>query len=418
MGTPRWAALPPALHRELPQGVRTLQAGLVVNAFGNGAAGPFMVIYLHNARGIPLALAGLATATGSACALAVTLAAGSIADRWGPRPTMIGGLSCSALAFGLYPLVREPWHAFALAALTGGGIGIWLTMQSSLLAAITPPSARHIAFARQRVAANVGLGLGGFAGGLIVTTSRPATFTVLFWVNAATFVIYTVFLLRIAVPAPSRAAIGADYRQVLADHVFVRLALLNAVFVVAAVSLLNGLFPVYAKNQAHVSERAIGVLFLLNSLTIIVLQLPTARMVEGRRRMRMLAVMGLLFAGSWLLVATAGTVAAGVVPAVGVLVVAVIAFGLAECLYDAVYGPLVSDLAPPDLLGRYMAVTGFSWQFGFIVGPAIGGFILGVRPNVLWLAAAATCAVGTMYALGLERRLPERLRRTPGGDSP
>ena len=321
----------------LPRDVRILQAGLVVNAFGNGAAAPFLILYLHGARGIPLAVAGLASATGTGCALVATLVAGGIAGRRGPRSTMIGGLCCSTVAYGLYPLVRQPWHALLLAGLAGGGIGTWLTMQASVLATITPPALRHVAFAWQRVAANVGLGLGGFAGGLIVTTSRPDTFTALFWLNAATFVVYTFFLLRVRVPRAARSEVGGrrDYRQVLTDRVFLRLAALNLAVVAAAISLLNGLFPVYAKNEAHVSERVIGALFLLNSLTIIALQLPTARALEGRRRMRALALMGLLFAASWLLVASAAA-ASSASAVVAVLVTAIVVFSVAECLYDAV----------------------------------------------------------------------------------
>lgn len=52
-------------------------------------------------------------------------------------------------------------------------------MQSALPAAIVPPELRHVAFAQQRVVANVGLGLGGFLGGVSVTTSDPRTFTAL-----------------------------------------------------------------------------------------------------------------------------------------------------------------------------------------------------------------------------------------------
>jgi len=302
---------------------------------------------------------------------------------------------------------------------TGAGIGTWLTMQSSLLATMTPQALRHVAFAWQRVAANVGLGLGGFAGGLIVTTGRPSTFSTLFWLNAATFVIYVVFLSRIPVPTTGRPALtsGDSYRTVLADRVFVRLAALNFGVVAAAIALLNALLPVYAKNQAHVTERTIGVLFLLNSVTIIGLQLPIARRIEGRLRMRAFAVMGVLFATSWLLVAAAGAVGDSVT-ALAVLVGAIVVFSLAECLYDAVQGPLVSDLAPPELLARYLAVTAFSWQLGFIVGPAVGALVLAAAPTTLWLVAAAICSAASVYSLRLSRHLPDRVRRTPRRPEP
>ena len=43
------------LNGGLPRSVYLLQSGLVLNALGNGAAAPFLVIYLHDVRGIPLA---------------------------------------------------------------------------------------------------------------------------------------------------------------------------------------------------------------------------------------------------------------------------------------------------------------------------------------------------------------------------
>jgi MFS family permease len=98
-----------------------------------------------------------------------------------------------------------------------------------------------------------------------------------------------------------------------------------------------------------------------------------------------------------------------------VLVGAIVVFSVAECLYDAVQGPLISDLAQPDQLGRYVAVTAFSWQFGFIVGPAVGALILAAAPTTLWLVSAGMCVVASAYSLRLDRHLPSRVRRTPGG---
>ena len=399
------------LRSGLPRGVYVLQAGLVLNAFGNGAANPFVLLYLHDVRHVPLAVAGLASGIGACAALASALVAGAISDRTGPKVTMIAGLFCSTLAFALYPLVTEAWQAFPIAILSGAGAGTWLTMQSSVLAVITPARLRPIAFAQQRVAANVGLGLGGLIGGLIVTTSSPETFTLLFAIDAATFLVYTLFLVRVHVP-PLHAGVARPrgYRHVLGDRAFIRFAALNLLFVVTTVSMLNGLFPVYARNQAHLSEGTIGAFFLLNSLLIIGLQMPAAQLSRGRRRMRGFALMGALFALCWTLVFAGGL---GTGAAVILLAAGIVVMSLGECLYDAIQGPLVSDLAPEGLVVRYMAVMGFSWQLGFIVGPAAGGAIMGAEPLALWPLMAVVSAGGAVYALRLERRLPDEVRVTP-----
>ena len=400
-----------SLRLRLPRSVYVLQSGLVLNALGNGAVAPFLVIYLHDVRGVSLGVAGLAGSTSAASGLVAAFAAGALGDRIGARLTMVAGLLLSTSAFALYPLLREPWHAFALAVIAGAGIGTWLTIQSSLLAAITPPELRHRAFAQQRVAANLGLGLGGMVGGLLVTAEEPPTFTRLFLFNAATFLVYTGFVLRIRATPVDRARTHTGYREVLADRAFRIVAVANFLLVAGGIALLASLFPVFARDDAGVSERTIGVLFLLNSLLIVLLQLPVARAHEGHRRATGLALTGILFASAWLLVLAAASVGAD--SAVAVLVVAVLAFGVGECLYDTILGPLVADLAPAHARSRYMAVNGISWQLGFIAGPGLGGLVLAAAGGSLWPAAAGVCLAAAVIALASESRIPDGYRRTP-----
>ncbi|MDX6447885.1 MAG: hypothetical protein QOD08_348, partial [Gaiellaceae bacterium] len=47
-----------SLDPRLSRDVWILQLGGLTNAFGNGIVLPFLIIYLHNVRGIPLGLAG------------------------------------------------------------------------------------------------------------------------------------------------------------------------------------------------------------------------------------------------------------------------------------------------------------------------------------------------------------------------
>jgi len=397
----------------LPRAVYVLQAGLVLNAFGNGAANPFLLVYLHRERGIPLALAGLVSLTAASCALAASLVSGTVADRVGARAAMTGGLALSAAGFALYPLVQTLGQAIPVAVLAGSGIGAWLTGQSALLAAVTPSPLRPLAFAQQRVAANLGLGLGGFVGGLVVA---GAGFTALFLLNALTFVAYALVLRLVPDGRPARGAVSGGYREVLRDRPFLALVGINFAVVAAAVALLNGIVPVFALEQAGIDARAIGGLFLLNSLTIIVCQIPAARLQEGRRRAVALAQMCGLFAAAWLLVLAAGLSTKDA--ALAVLVAAILVYSLAECLYDAVQGPLTADLAREHATGRYLATIGFSWQLGFVVGPALAAVLLGAAPLVLWPAAAAVCAAAGLAVLRLERRLPADVRRTPVREHP
>jgi MFS family permease len=403
-----------SLDPQLPRPVWLLQAGGLVNAFGNGFVLPFMVIYLHNVRGISLGVVGLIAATNALAGLASGPLAGALADRIGPRITLASALVIMAGAVSLFPFVREPWEAFALNALLGFGSGAFWPSQSSLLTRLTPPARRTAMFAQQRVTMNLGIGLGGMAGGFVATTSDPSTFTILFLIDAATFLGFAAVLTRIPSPpaAKHHESRPGRYADVLRHRPFMAVILLNTAFVAAGIVPLVEFLPVFAKNESGVTESQIGLIFLLNTILIVVAQLPIAKASEGRSRMRTLALMGVLWAASWLVV-IAGGLWFEQTAAFAVFAFAVLVFAVGECLHGAVQGPLVADLADPRLLGRYMALSAFSWQLAFVIGPAIGGAVLGAEPYALWLLMALVCAGGAVAALVLEGGLPREIRRTP-----
>jgi MFS family permease len=90
-----------------------------------------------------------------------------------------------------------------------------------------------------------------------------------------------------------------------------------------------------------------------------VVQVPIAKLAEGRRRIGMIALAAAIFAGASLLVVAAG---ASRPMAYGALAAASIAVGVGECFYTSVLTPLVADLAPAGLRGRYMAL--WDWPGG------------------------------------------------------
>jgi MFS family permease len=390
-----------------------MEAGGLANAFGNGVAYPFTVIYLHNVRGFSLGIAGLVLATNAIVGLGAGPLAGVVVDRVGARVTLAVSLLLMAIGFGSFPWVTEPWHAFVASAIAGVGNGGFWPSQSALLAGLSPPNRRHAAFALQRVTRNLGIGLGGITGGLIATTSDASSFTVLYMIDAITFVAFAVVLSFVPDPElPEEAReVAGRYLDVLRHRVFVAFVGLNVLFVAAGYAQLE-LLPVFAMNEAGVTEKAIGVIFFANTLVIVLAQLPVSKLLEGRRRMRSLAVMTGLWAAAWLAVMMSGALLEAAAAAVA-FALAVMVFAVGECFQGPTQGALVADLAPAHLRGRYMAVSTLSWEAGFIIGPAAGGFILAAEPLALWPLAAFVCLVAGAGALALERSIPRDLRLTP-----
>jgi MFS family permease len=407
-----------SLNPRLPLPVWLLQIGGLMNSFGNGLALPFLVIYLHNVRGFSLGTAGLIIAVSSLAQLTAGVLAGPLIDRVGARPTLAGGLVLQAIGYGFLPLVREPWEAFVLIAIEGAGSAGFWPSQSTLISRLTPAARRHAAFAQQRVTMNLGIGLGGLAAGWIAVVGNPTTFTVLFVLDALTFLAYVGVLFFVPDPGVPEDEVGdapATYAAVLRHKTFLGLWTLNFMFVAAGYSLFN-LLPAFARDQAGLSERQIGAVFFVNTLAIVLAQLPISRWIEGRRRMRALALMPALWAITWLLVDAGGywfTASA----AFAVIAFAGIMLGVGECFHGPAHQALVSDIGSPHLRGRYFAVHSLSWGLAGFVGPALGGFILAGAPFALWPLASIVCVIAAIGVLRIERYIPAHLQRIPHDDA-
>jgi MFS family permease len=398
---------------DLPRPVWLLQLGGLLNFFGNGIVFPFLVIYLHDVRGFSLTTSGLVVAVSAGAQLVAGIGAGPIIDRVGPRRVLASGLALQAVGFGLFPLVHRPWHAFVLIAIEGAGAAGFWPSQSTLMSRLVDDGRRHTAFALQRATMNLGIGLGGIAGGLIASVAHPRSFTVLFVLDAVTFLAYLGVVSRVPDPGMSAAdlALPASYGEVLRHKTFVGLWTLNFLFVAAGISLLN-LIPPFARDHAHVSEREIGVFFFVNTIVIVLVQLPLAHWLEGRRRLRAIALMPVLFAVSWLLVDAIGAHLTATTAFLALLVPAVL-LGIGECFHGPAHIALVADIGPTHLRGRYFAVHSLSWGLAGAVGPAIGGAILDRAPFALWPLAACVLLVTAAGWFALQRFLPVPLQRIP-----
>ena len=383
-----------------------VQLGIFLNMLGYGAVLPFEVIYLHDGRGFSLSVAGLVVGTLTGVAVLAAPVVGPLIDRFGARATAAGGGVALAAGYAGLALAHSPAQAFAAATLAGAGNGALNPSQSTLLAALAAPGLRHRATAVSRVAANAGFGFGGALGGVVAAAGLTG-FVALFWINAVTYLAYVGVLVAVVHGGARAEPVAGGYRVVARDRTFLRLAVTNVAMIAVGWGVLPWVVPPYARNELGVGTRSIGLLMLANAATVVVAQVPIARLAEGRRRVVMMAL-----AAAAMVVACLLALAAGVA-AFPALLAAAIAFGIGECLHSAALMPLVAELAPASSRGRYMAAIGVSWWVGLALAPTLGTQLLSVSaPATLLTAAAVAVAAGTA-ALGLENRLPAGARLTP-----
>ena len=383
--------------------------GMFLNYLGYGAVLPFEIIYLHDGRGFPLSLAGVVVGLLTGVAVVVSPLVGPLIDRFGARAVVTGAGVALAAGYAGLGFAYSPALAFVAAALAGIGNGALSPSQSTLLAVLAPPDVRHRVTAVSRVASNAGIGLGSALGGLVAGYGLTG-FIVLFLANAVTYLIYVFVLVAVVRREARPEPITGGYRLVLRDRAFLHLALTNVAVIAVGWGVFTWLLPPYAEEQIGIPARLIGLLLLANALTVVVAQVPVARFAEGRRRVRMMALASSIFFTACLLVVAAGLRTDRAFP---ILVTAAIAVGVGECFHTTVLMPLVADLAPASLRGRYMAAIGLSWWVGLALAPTLGTPVLSLSPMMAFLAAAAIAGVSAVSALAMERRLPSEARLTP-----
>ncbi len=404
----------------LPGPVLVLKAGDAFNYFGIGLIVPFEIIYLHQYRGFPTALAGLVLAAITGTAAAVTPLTGALLDRFRAKPVMIIGILASALGYAGFAFVDHPWQAFACAVVGGAGFGVTATSDQVLTVNLVSAEQRASAIALDRVAGNFGLGIGATVAGFIVAyTHDLRTFQALYLFDGLTFAVFALVVLAgIPNPRPAKAEPARDkekgFRAVASDRLFLILIAGSMVLVLTGGALFTTILAPFALVHTPVGPSEIGFVFLINTLFVVVVQIPATRIVTRMRRTHALAAASALFAIALLAVLLA-TLTRSALTATVILAGVAIVIAIAECAQFIVIGPIVADLAPPHLLGRYMSLYGLSSTAGVALGPAVGGVLLTTSPDAIWWGGALAVALTGAVLLGLGHRVPDPLSHARRG---
>ena len=260
---------------------------------------------------------------------------------------------------------------------------------------------------------NVGFGLGGGLGGLVAAHGLNGLVALLL-ANAASYVAFAVVLIAVVSREPRVERLPGRYRHVLRDRTFLWLAATNIVVIGVGWGFFSWVVPPYARDSLNMTTTRIGLLLLANSFAVAVLQIPIARALEGHRRTTAITTGAGIFAVSFVVLTLADGVGADA--AYALLLVASIAIGAGECFHTTALMPLVADMAPLALRGRYMATMGLSWWIGLALAPLVGTRLLAVSPALALLTAAGAAVGAGASAVGLGRRLPEDITLTPRAD--
>ena len=355
-----------------------------------------------------------------ATAAVVTLPSGAIVDRVSAKRLLIAGNLVNALGYGGLAFVHHPWQGFACSAVGGAGFGLVGTAGQVLTLTLVPKEKRAESTALRRVAGNFGLGLGATVAGLVVAAAHHhlRAFQALYLFDTVTFAVFAlVVLVGIANPGVADRAPASDggqgFRAVVRDRLLLALVAGNLALVMIGGAYFSNILPPFAVAHTPVGAGEIGVVVFVNTFFIVVAQVPATRVVARMRRTHALAATSAIFAIGLLAVLLA-TQTRSTLAATAVLAGVGIVIAIAECGQFIVLGPLVAELAPPHLLGRYLSLYQLSFLAGVALGPAVGGALLAASPTAIWWSGAIAMALTGIGFMRLGGRIPERLSTLEG----
>ncbi|GGY14608.1 MFS transporter [Streptomyces minutiscleroticus] len=398
------------MTRAMGAAMRRIHAGNALSAFGLGFTVPFLYPYVAQVRGLGSMTAGLVLAVFAVAALVVLPFAGRMIVRRGPLPILIASLVAAAVgAMGLGLAGSAP-TVLATAALLGAGQAVMQPALATMIVDLSTAETRSRAFAMQFFLQNLGLGIGGLIGGHIVDTERPGTFTLLYTIEAAVFLLLVGVLVTVRMPHAPRLDETApqarsSWKQLLGNRAMVQLCVLGFVLFFACYGQFDSGLSAYGIEAAGISTSALGTALAANTAMIVVAQFAVLRFVERRKRSRVIACVGLIWAVAWAAAGYAGIGHGSQAMATAAFISTYALFGLGEALLSPTLAPLVADLAPTGLAGQYNSAFALVKQLALAIGPAVGG-PMGASLHGPYIVTFLLFSLGiTALALRLGRRL-------------
>ncbi|PCG86030.1 MFS transporter [Streptomyces sp. WZ.A104] len=385
----------------IPQRGRIFSS-VFIDTFGWGLFAPLAFLYFSFGTGLSFSAIGSAVSAGTLASLPVALLAGWLVDRFSPKSVLVASNLVTAVGYGLYPFASE-WMLIAVATfLVMAGDRLYWASWPVIVVDLASGRKLDATYAAVGTIKNFTVATGALASsGLTILFGRGAADLVLA-LNVVTSLVAAVLLagVRVSSNRPAKEAGGGGkepgWRAAFQDHAFTGFCF-SFMLLTFAWALPATILPAYAVEIMKLPGWAPAFFLGVNSVAIMLAQMPVTAKVSHVPRQRLIVRAGLIFA-----VVFAGLYLVTKLPATTAIVVLVpvmLIFTLGEMISLPAANALVASSAPAAIRGRYMSLFQLSWGISGLFIPLLAGFVL--DRGALWVCAAFG-GIALLAAVGVQ----------------
>jgi MFS family permease len=354
--------------RGLPKDVWFLSFVLFVNRCGTMVL-TFLVLYLTQELGFSLAVAGRVLSVYGLGHMVGAWIGGWFCDRLGFLRIQFLSLAFSGLGFLVMEHMQTLPSLLAITFFVATSAEAFRPANSAALAALSPPHLRTRAVALNRMALNLGWGVGPAVGGWLASHD----YALLFRVDGvscmiAALVLHVLFRGRTGteVDTDAEESTSAVLLHPLRDLPFLSFLLLLSLF--ALIFFQGwGTLTYHLKEVYGFSETRFGMLMALNALLIFVFEMVLTHWAERFRPLLLIGI-GAFLVGAGLAILPLGT-------SVALAVLSMVTWTFGEMLAVPFAGGWVANRAGAKYRGKYMGIYTMGWGAAFIAAPALGTWV-------------------------------------------
>lgn len=386
---PYWIRKISFFFKRFPPQLWTVFLASFIIALSSSMGWPYLNIYLRQRLGLPLHLSTMLASTRAISGIAASLTIGTFSDKFGRRGIILVSVIGGVFFHALMGISTQIWHFLILLAVWGALDNFYSVGCNAMIVDLTDRENQLEAFALNRMAHNTGIAIGPIVGGILASRSYQLNYGV-----AAIFYAFAVLLAALFLKetlgkvSPKaglpKAALSADecvrptrMSDVLRDKVFILAAIFLFMITIGSATVFT-LLPLYAREVYAISESQISIVFSVNALLCVFLQL-----VATRFAVKIHPFHGMIFSAGLYSIAISSY---ALFPSVAWYCLCMTVQTIGEIILSPTMLSLTARRAPADARARYMGILNLSYPVGSAVGPALAGNIFErIAPQAIWI---------------------------------